>query len=573
MKAENTHKTLRKDAVGGRDIIALLGAATYTWRSEDETSEFVWRDEDLAAALLCSRAEDIPHTEAEYRERLCGDALSVRDQALASLSWNGAKFKIDYQIRTFDGRNIWVEERGLRIDGDGKQPSHIIGVISNIQTRKIQEEQAGYHASFDSLTGLWNKSRIAEGLNHMLATAQRYDRQASYVVLSIANITDINSTYGYEAGDRLVKAVADRLKSCVRSPDICGRVSGRTFGIGLTDCGPQEMQNIAERILETVVGTPYSSPHGDLYAKFVIGGSALSQKATSAADAMQQAATALAHSRLKDGSFIAYNRNLPDLKPRQNKADLTRDDIVNALNDRRITLAYQPIVHADTRDTHHYECLLRIRREDGELTSAAEFIMAAERLECVHLLDRRALEIARETLMGFPSIKIALNVSAATVKCAETAQDYIGALKSLGPACKRVNVEMTETVALDDPAMAGQFSMEVRALGCHFSIDDFGAGHTTFRNLMAIEADEIKIDGSFIRDLSLTPHKQVFVRMMVDLAQTFSVKTVAEMVGSREDADLLTKLGVDYLQGFMFGLPAPSPQVSLTGKHREAQRA
>ena len=242
MKAENTHKTPRKNAVGGRDIIALLGAATYTWRSAGKTTEFVWRDKDLAAALFCSRAEDIPHTEAEYTERLCGDALSARDQALASLSWNGAKFQIDYQIRTFDGRNIWVEERALRIDGDGKQPSHIIGVISNIQTRKIQEEQAGYHASFDSLTGLWNKNRIAEGLNHMLATAQRYDRQASYVVLSITNITDINSTYGYEAGDRLVKAVADRLKSCVRTPDICGRVSGRTFGIGLTDCGPQEMQ-------------------------------------------------------------------------------------------------------------------------------------------------------------------------------------------------------------------------------------------------------------------------------------------------------------------------------------------
>ncbi len=562
-----------ENAVGERDIIGLLGAATYTWHLVEDKTKFQWRDEDLTAALFCSRADDIPRSEAEYIERLCDDALSTRNQALGSLSWNGAKFQIDYQIRTFDGRNIWVEERGQRIDGEGKKASHIIGVITNIQTRKIQEEQAGYHASFDSLTGLWNKSRIAEGLNHMLATAQRYDRQASYIVLSIANIMDINATYGYEAGDRLVKAVADRLKACVRTPDICGRISGRSFGIGLSDCGTKEMQNIAARILKTVSETPYASPHGDLRARFAIGGSALSQKATSATDAMQQAATAIAHSRLKGGNFVAYSRDLPDLKPRQSKADLTRDDVVGALNDRRITLAYQPIVHADTRDTHHFECLLRLRREDGELTSAAEFIMAAERLECVHLLDRRALEIARETLINFPNIKLALNVSAATVKCEQTARDYIGALKSLGPQCKRVNVEMTETVALDDPAMAGQFSMEVRALGCHFSIDDFGAGHTTFRNLMAIEADEIKIDGSFIRDLSLTPHKQVFVRMMVDLAQTFSVKTVAEMVGSREDADLLTRLGVDYLQGFMFGIPAPSPQVSLNNEAKKTKRA
>jgi len=216
---------------------------------------------------------------------------------------------------------------------------------------------------------------------------------------------------------------------------------------------------------------------------------------------------------------------------------------------------------------------LRLRRDDGEMVSAGDFIMAAERLGCVHLLDRRALEIARETLLAYPTIHIALNVSAATVKTSETADAYLDALKTLGKATERVIVEMTETVALDDPAMASRFSVEVRALGCRFSIDDFGAGHTTFRNLMAIEADEIKIDGSFIRDLSLTPHKQVFVRMMVDLAQTFSVKTVAEMVGSREDADLLTRIGVDYLQGYMFGLPGPAPQVGQKRKPKTAARA
>ena len=176
------------------------------------------------------------------------------------------------------------------------------------------------------------------------------------------------------------------------------------------------------------------------------------------------------------------------------------------------------------------------------------------------------MEIAQKTLKDWPDIRIALNVSAATVKQEDTARSYLDALRALGRDCERIIIEMTETVALEDPTMASRFSTEVRSFGCHFSIDDFGAGYTTFRNLMAIEADEIKIDGSFIRDLSLTPHKQVFVRMMVDLAQTFSVKTVAEMVGSREDADLLTRLGVDYLQGYMFGLPGPIPQ---TGHKRK----
>jgi len=549
-------KMLKRD-----EIYALMGASPYVWKEVDGIQHFAWHNEENAATLLCSQSPSLPRTLSSLVERICGNGASQRDQAIAGLTWNGAKFQIDYQIRTFDGRNIWVEERGKRLAGKGSRATQIIGVITDIQNRKGREEQAGYHAAFDSLTGLWNRTRMAEGLTHLLSYAQRYDRQSGYIVFKISNLDDVNSTYGYEAGDHLLMAVADRFKSCVRSPDICGRVSDVSFGVGLTDCDADQMQMVADRIGKSLNSAPYESPHGDMQAQFAVGGIALSQKAVSAMDAMDQVKTAVAHSAIKNGEFVAYSAELPDLKPRQNNKDFIREDIVNALNDRRVSLAYQPIINAKTRETHHYECLLRLKRDDGEIVSAADFIMAAERLGCVHLLDRRALEIAAQTLKTNADIELALNVSAATVKNKQTADDYLTALKALGADTGRVTIELTETVALEDPAMANWFSQEARALGCKFAIDDFGAGHTTFSNLMAIEADEIKIDGSFIRDLSLTPHKQVFVRMMVDLAQTFSVKTVAEMVGSRDDAELLTRMGVDYLQGFMFGVPSAAPRI------------
>jgi diguanylate cyclase (GGDEF)-like protein len=550
----------------GNATLALLGASPFTLQITDNGTQFNWLDDDIAAAIYCAPTTKIPTTMFEFYERLCDGARLLRDQAMASLTWNGAKYQVDYQIRTFDGRNIWVEERGQRKAGNGKQPTEIIGVLTNIQSRKIREEQAGYHAAFDSLTGLWNKTRMAEGLTQLLSYGQRYDRQSGYIVFRVSNMDDINKTYGYEAGDRLLIAIAKRLTNVVRSPDIFGRVSEISFGIGLTDCDSKQMELVVERIGSELSSSPYGSPYGDLHADFSVGGIALSQKAVSAVAAMEQVQTAVMHSLNRGGAFVSYSSDLPDIKPKQRETDFTRDDIIGALNDRRITLAYQPIVHADSRETHHYESLLRLRREDGEVVSAAEFIMAAERLECVDLLDRRALEIASETLLKNPTIQLALNVSAATVKSKETADSYLMAIKALGAMTSRVTIELTETVALEDPAMANRFSVEARALGCKFAIDDFGAGHTTFSNLMAIEADEIKIDGSFIRDLSLTPHKQVFVRMMVDLAQTFSVKTVAEMVGSRDDADLLTRLGVDYLQGFMFGLPGAAPQVDVSAE-------
>lgn len=546
-------------------IYTLLGSSPYVWKESDGKNHFVWQNEENAAALFCSQAPALPRTVSDVIERICGNGASRREQAISTLTWNGAKFQIDYKIRTFDGRNIWVEERGQRIAGTGSRPTAVIGVITDIQNRKGREEQAGYHAAFDSLTGLWNETRMTEGLTHLLSYAQRYDRQSGYIVFKISNIENINDSFGYEAGDYLLKAVAERLQSCVRSPDIFARVSEVSFGVGLTDCDAEQMHMVVDRIGNILKGAPYESPYGDLRAQFAIGGIALSQKAVSAVAAMEQVNTAVAHSEKQNGTFVPFSSDLPDLKPRQDSHNFVREDIINALNDRRISLAYQPIIHAKTRETDHFECLLRLKRDDGEIVSAADFIMAAERLECVHLLDRRALEIAASTLSTHPDIRLALNVSAATVKNKESANSYLAALKALGTQTSRVTIELTETVALEDPAMANWFSVEARSLGCKFAIDDFGAGHTTFSNLMAIEADEIKIDGSFIRDLSITPHKQVFVRMMVDLAQTFSVKTVAEMVGSRDEAELLTRMGVDYLQGFMFGVPSAAPRIDEKG--------
>ena len=202
---------------------------------------------------------------------------------------------------------------------------------------------------------------------------------------------------------------------------------------------------------------------------------------------------------------------------------------------------------------------MRLKREDGEVVSAGRFIMAAERMGLVHLLDRRALELASETLAADPSVHLALNVSAATVKEDAAAAEYILALKALGPRAQQVTIELTETVALDDPAKASEFSNHVRELGCEFAIDDFGSGYTTFRNLMAIEADTIKIDGTLIQGVASDVSKQTFVRMMVDLAQTFGVETVAEMVDNRADAQILRRLGIDYFQGFMFGVPSAAP--------------
>ena len=236
---------------------------------------------------------------------------------------------------------------------------------------------------------------------------------------------------------------------------------------------------------------------------------------------------------------------------------LSKSDILDALAEGRVGVAYQPIVHAGTHALHHHECLIRVRDPGGAPLPAGDVVGAAETHGLVHRLDRRALRLASRAMIARPGLRLALNVSAQTVCDPRASADYLDALVLMGRAAARLTLELTETVAVADPVRAARFSARAREMGCGFAIDDFGTGFTSFRNLLAIEADSLKIDGGFVDDLATSERSRSFVRMMVEMADTFGMTTVAERVETPEIARELAACGVDYLQGYLFGRPGP----------------
>lgn len=200
-----------------------------------------------------------------------------------------------------------------------------------------------------------------------------------------------------------------------------------------------------------------------------------------------------------------------------------------------------------------------MKDEDGQEIPAPEFIPAAERLGLVHLLDRRVLELATNTLAVCPGIHLNVNISMETVKDFVWAEGYISLLRANHALAKRITVELTETQVIDAIEASIEFVSEIKKLGCSFAIDDFGAGYTSFRNLKAMDIDILKIDGSFVTGLSSSRDNQLFVRTLLDLARNFGMQTVAEWVDNEADAMLLKGLGVDYLQGFLIGKPEVFP--------------
>jgi|GEM_PF-2818881 len=230
-------------------------------------------------------------------------------------------------------------------------------------------------------------------------------------------------------------------------------------------------------------------------------------------------------------------------------------DVALALAENRVRLAFQPIVDATSHKVIRYECLLRLERQDGSPISPADFIPAAERAGLVGRLDLHALKLALDVVARRPAISLSVNVSAGTIGDDATLADYVGTLRSAGELASRITVEITETIALDDLPAAVAFADSIRDLGARLSLDDFGAGYTSFRTLRALPLSEVKIDGAYVRDVHKRADSRAFVRALHDLASDLGLETVAEWVSAPEDADVMRELGIVCLQGYLYGAP------------------
>ncbi len=256
--------------------------------------------------------------------------------------------------------------------------------------------------------------------------------------------------------------------------------------------------------------------------------------------------------------FVAYTPSAGILADRRLNASLSRD-LVAALNDRRIRLVFQPVVDIATRQPLFYEALARVERPDGTIVAPKSFIALAERIGLVSMIDDRVLELALDTLSREPDIVLSINVSAETIGNSEWTGRLSDRLAGRHDLARRLIIEITETVAVDNVAEAAAFVLMLHELGCRVAIDDFGAGFSSFRNLRILNVDFFKIDGSFIENLPVSDDDRTFVKALAELARSFKVPVVAEWVQDEETAALLAGWGIDCIQGALTGAVTDQP--------------
>ncbi|MFZ2064374.1 MAG: EAL domain-containing protein [Xanthobacteraceae bacterium] len=538
------------------EILTSVGEVAYDWQLD--TDALLWSGN--AGEVLLIRDMAAVSTGRGYAQLLEAENAQARFEAVMQSDkrddGKGVSYQIQYRIRPDrdSETKLWVEDSGRWFAGRDGRPVRAHGVLRVINERYEYEQRLTFLARHDGLTGELNRHHLTEILEDTLEDAIRFRSSCGFLLVAVDNLSHVNESYGFDVADQVIAEVGKRLRGRMRGKDTLGRYSGNKFGLVLRDCTQDDMATAAERLLAGVRDEMVPTKAGPIAVTVTIGGVTGPRHARSVAETLARAQEALDIAKGKHrGSFLAYRPSVERETLRRETVRAT-DEIVAALNERRIFLAYETVVAATTRRPVFYECLIRIRRADGTLISAADIVPVAERLGLVRLLDHRVLELVVDEMIAAPELQASFNVSPASTTDPDWWAGLGSLLRSHSGVANRLTVEITESAAIEDIDDTRGFVARVKDLGCRIAIDDFGAGYTSFRNLRKLGVDIVKIDGAFVTDIMRSDDDRAFVRTLIDLAKRLNLVTVAEWVQTEEAARTLDAWGCDYLQGALVGL-------------------
>lgn len=559
-------------------ILSCIGECVYEW--DIGSDALSWNAG--AAELLNIRDAEMMGTGRAFNRLLLSTTESSRDDVILSSSETDPGTGVPYSLRyAFSGDmlqthdDVWVEDSGRWYSGSDGKPGRAIGVVRIVSERRQVEERL---ARFDPLTGLFNRAHLNMCLDACFDDAVRTGQAASFILVGLEHFELINSVYGFDCGDTVMVEVARRLKENLRDVDIVGRFSGSKIGIVLPECDSKGLLIAGHRILNLLRQNTVITEGGAIATTVFMGGVTFPQHASDSRKVMTAACQALNESRTAKDSRIVSYRHDPRRDAEKLEAARMAEQIVSALKDGRVHLAWQPVVRAATQEVAFHEALIRLEQADGTILSAGEFVAVAESLGLVRLVDHYALDHALDVLQKCPQARLSLNVSYDTANDPEWLSKLAHVIYSDTGLADRLIVEITESHAAESLGEAKRFVESVKDLGCKVALDDFGAGFTSFRNLKSLPFDIIKVDGYFANQLADNPENQGFIKALIDLSNLFDAETVVEWVEDDDTAKTLLQWGVDYLQGYRFGEPqrtlpwAHSPE-SVSGEDKTSAAA
>jgi diguanylate cyclase (GGDEF)-like protein len=427
------------------------------------------------------------------------------------------------------------------------------------------EAELRYLAEHDPLTGLLNRRRFRTELDQHVSFTARYGGRGAVMVIDIDGLKEVNDRHGHQVGDTLIRRVSEVLRERVRATDLVARLSGDEFAVLMPQTDTAGALQLGEDLRSQVLeGLPLNSEIGG--ATISVGITMFDSQSGAAAEAVLVAADQAMYQAKAEGRNRIMLFHAPGESERVAQVQTTSARIRDALTQNRLRLATQPIRSLASGGIERYELLLRMTGESGELLPASSFIEAAERSGMVQELDRwvvaRALELIVERQRAGAPVSLHMNISGASVTDLSVLE-YIERRLDEGEADPtRCTFEITQSARVEDFETAAGFADRLTEFGCEVAIDDYGAGYGPFSYLKKVPFDVIKIDGTFIREMSRNDADQLVVQAIVQIARGLGKRTIAEFVEDEDTEKLLREYGVDMAQGYFLGRPTDAEELS-----------
>jgi len=475
----------------------------------------------------------------------------------------GRPHRWEVRRRKKSGDVLWVRETARAITDLSGRKTILMNCEDIDETYKLTEKLT-HQSNHDELTGLANRKAFEHRLGKVIDSAASEGTRHILAYLDLDQFKIINDTCGHAAGDELIKQVARVLKSVVRKRDTLARMGGDEFALLIEDCALDAGLTLIGALKSRIQGHQFFWKGRTYHTTASVGVTVIDRNASSVESVMSMVDTACYAAKDAGRNRVhVYEKDDETVVARHGEMRwATR--IGDALREDRFELNFQPISPIDTSGDQgdHYELLIRMRDESGLIVSPGEFLPAAERYNLADKLDRwviaRALEWLRSDARMLERLHLcSINLSGQSMGNEEILRYIFEELDRGGVPAEKLCFEVTETAAISDLVGATRFITQLKDRGCHFALDDFGAGFSSFAYLKNLPVDFLKIDGSFVRDIVSDSIDYAMVRSINEIGHVMGKKTIAEFV---EDLSILKKLqgvGVDYVQGYGIGRPAP----------------
>jgi diguanylate cyclase (GGDEF)-like protein/PAS domain S-box-containing protein len=446
---------------------------------------------------------------------------------------------------------------------------HVIGAVLVFQditgARALQRELA-HSATHDALTGLPNRVWFEKHLRDACDNARQHEQHHVLCFIDLDRFKIVNDTAGHAAGDVLLRELGHVIRSQVRPRDLLARLGGDEFALLLLDCSIDQGERVCQKVIDAIRERrfPWDGRVYDVGAS--VGITAIDSEAAPVGELMSRADVACYAAKAAGRSRVSvYRRDESDAKRHHQELQVAAG-IHSALDGNRFRLFAQEIRALKPGQEHavHIEILVRMVDEQGMLIMPGAFIPAAERYDLMGHIDRWVIHhVLREfgaALQAVPGLTVAVNLSANSLGEPFLLPFLHAELRASVLPASRIQLEITETALINNMAAASRLVGDMRRAGCTVALDDFGAGLSSFAYLKQFPVDYLKIDGSFIRQLSSSPVDREIVSSINDIGRRLGIRTVAESVEDDATLDVLRAIGVDYAQGYAIGRPMPLEQ-------------